>query len=417
MKPVATYSAPAADRAYRNRRGLTKQTVVLALFALSMITYVDRVCISAAKEPIASELHLSESAMGMVFGAFALGYALAQIPGGWLADRMGPRLALALVVSVWSALTAFTGAAWNLFSLVCIRFVFGISEAGAFPGSARAICNWLPSGERGRANGVLFSGSRLGGALSFPLLAFMLMRWHWRASFWILGGLGGAWAVFWFLWFRDRPENSPPVTEAHASGLSLADIFGSAPMMVAMVQYFCSNFTFFIGLSWMLPYLKSQFHLADGQAALFAMAPLLAGTVSQWISGWLVDALYRSRFRAWSRRLPAIFGFTISVVGLLLLTKAATAGMAAGCFTLAVFGSDMTVSPGWVFCADIAGKNAGSVSGGMNMIGNLGSFVSANAFPVLAAATGSASAYFLVAAVLNSIGILCWLGMRTPEAA
>jgi len=91
--------------------------------------------------------------------------------------------------------------------------------------------------------------------------------------------------------------------------------------------------------------------------------------------------------------------------------------MAAGCFTLAVFGSDMTVSPGWVFCADIAGKNAGSVSGGMNMIGNLGSFVSANAFPVLAAATGSASAYFLVAAVLNSIGILCWLRMRTPEAA
>src|SRR5215471_12562850 len=123
MKPVATSSAPAAERTPANRRGLTKQTVVLALFALSMITYVDRVCISAAKEPIASELHLSESAMGLVFGAFALGYALAQIPCGWLADRMGPRLALALVVSAWSFLTALTGAAWNLVSLVCIRFV------------------------------------------------------------------------------------------------------------------------------------------------------------------------------------------------------------------------------------------------------------------------------------------------------
>ena len=116
--------------------------------ALSMITYVDRVCISTAKDAIASEMHLSEQAMGLVFSAFALGYALAQIPCGWVADRLGPRVALTLVVTLWSAFTAFTGAAWSLISLVSIRFLFGVSEAGAFPGSARAICNWLPSGER-----------------------------------------------------------------------------------------------------------------------------------------------------------------------------------------------------------------------------------------------------------------------------
>src|SRR3954466_2764856 len=126
--------------------------VVFALFLLSMITYIDRVCISTAKDPIASELGLSDSAMGMVFSAFALGYALAQIPAGWFADKAGPRTALAVVVAVWSGLTALTGTARSLASLVAIRFLFGVGEAGAFPGSARAICNWLPVGERGRAN-------------------------------------------------------------------------------------------------------------------------------------------------------------------------------------------------------------------------------------------------------------------------
>ncbi len=398
----------------KERQKLKKYTVVLTLFALSMITYVDRVCISAAKDPISAEMHLSDTAMGLVFSAFALGYALAQIPCGWLADRLGPRLVLTFVVTLWSAMTALTGAAWNLASLVIIRFLFGISEAGAYPGGARAICNWLPFGERGRANGILFSGSRLGGAVSFPLLAWMLTRWKWRTSFWILGGFGLVWALFWLLWFRDHPEGTANEDPAPSqAGIGLADIFRSIPMSLAMLQYFASNFTFFIGLSWMLPYLKRQFHLADGEAVALAMAPLLAGTLSQWMAGWLVDLLYRSRYRAWSRRIPAILGFGISTIGLLALTQAATPMAAAVCFTLAVFGSDMTVSPSWVFCADMAGKNAGSVSGAMNMVGNLGSFVSANAFPVLAAATGSGAAYFFCAAALNVLGIFCWLTMRS----
>jgi ACS family glucarate transporter-like MFS transporter len=299
-------------------------------------------------------------------------------------------------------------------SLVAIRFLFGISEAGAYPGGARAICNWLPSGERGRANGILFSGSRLGGAISFPLLAWMLTRWHWRPSFWILGGLGLLWALFWLLWFRDYPAGTSPKDQVSSqSDIRLRDVLRSMPMSLAMLQYFASNFTFFIGLSWMLPYLKRQFHLADSEAAAFAMAPLLAGTLSQWVAGWLVDVLYRSRYRVWSRRIPAILGFGISTAGLLALTQSRTPMAAAACFTLAVFGSDMTVSPSWVFCADSAGKNAGSVSGAMNMVGNLGSFVSANAFPFLAAATGSATAYFFCAAAFNVLGISCWFAMRS----
>jgi ACS family glucarate transporter-like MFS transporter len=388
--------------------------VVFALFVLSMITYIDRVCISAAKEPIAAELSLSDSAMGLVFSAFALGYALAQIPSGWFADKMGPRLALTVVVGAWSALTALTGAAWSLASLVAIRFLFGIGEAGAFPGSARAFCNWLPAGERGRATGIMFSGSRLGAAFAFPLLAWMLARWQWKVSFLLLGAAGAAWAVVWLLWFRDHPTVPLPAEDVSGGRpIGLGEVFRSPRMVLAMVQYFASNFTFFLCLSWMLPYLKKTYRLGDGEAAAYAMAPLLLGATSQWAAGWLVDRLYRSPWRTWSRRIPGMLGFALAAAGVLALTRVSTPGLAVLCFTLAAFGADMTISPSWVYCADIAGKNAGSVSGAMNMLGNIGSFVSANAFPFLQGWTGSASTYFFAAAALNLAGLGCWFRMRS----
>jgi ACS family glucarate transporter-like MFS transporter len=393
-----------------------RYAVVFVLFILAMITFIDRVCISAAKEPIASELHLSDAEMGLVFSTFALGYAAAQIPAGWMADKAGPRLALTVVVGFWSVLTALTGAARSLASLVAIRLVFGMAEAGAFPGSARAICNWLPTGERGRANGILFSGSRIGAALSFPLLTWMLTGWPWRTSFLILGALGLIWAIFWLLWFRDwpakpLPELTLPLEAVGGGGLS--KILRSKPMIFAMAQYFAGNFTFFICLSWMLPYLKKQYHLADAQAATYAMAPLLVGATSQWFAGWMVDRIYRSRFRVWSRRLPGIIGFALAAAGMVAVTGANSPGVAVACITFAVFGADMTISPSWVFCADIAGKDTGRVSGAMNMLGNVGSFASANAFPYLQRLTGGTSAYFLTAAVFNVIAIACWFNMRS----
>ena len=390
--------------------------VVFALFLLSMITYIDRVCIATAKDPVARDLSLSDGAMGMVFGAFALGYALAQIPSGWFADRFGPRLALAVVVTAWSALTALTGAAWSLASLVTIRFLFGVGEAGAFPGSARAICNWLPAGERGRANGVLFSGSRLGAAVSFPLLAWMLTEWHWRSAFLILGSLGVAWAAVWLLWFRDHPSPPLPVDKgAGAPSIPLRDVFRSPKIALAMLQYFASNFTFFLCLSWMLPYLKKQYHLSDAEAASYAMAPLLLGATSQWVTGWLVDLLYHSPWRSWSRRIPGMLGFALAAGAVLAVTRATTPLTAVLCFTVAAFGADMTISPSWVYCADVAGRSAGGVSGSMNMLGNFGSFASANAFPYLQGLTGSASAYFFTAGALNLLGLWRWFHMRSVE--
>lgn len=389
---------------------MARYLLVAGLFILSLITYIDRAAISGAKDLMSAELGLSDQAMGAVFSAFALGYAIAQVPSGWLADRIGPRATLSLIVVAWSVLTWLTGAISNFSVLLAIRFLFGAAEAGAFPGAARAFHNWLPPSEHGRANGIMFAGSRLGAAGAFPLMAWLLGEFGWRSAFYVLALPGLVWVVGWWLLFRDRPA-APPAIEQPKSK-SFAGVMGSRVMALAMVQYFATNFTTFLTLSWMNPYLKQQFQLSAADAAWYSMWPLMFGAGSQWITGTLIDRLYQSRWKAWSRAFPAILGFVMSGTGMIWLAMAGTPQTAVAAFVLAAFGADMTISPGWAFCLDIGGKNSGAVSGAMNMAGNFGSFVSANAFPFLFGVTGGIGAYCGLTAAMSVISILCWLGMR-----
>ena len=387
--------------------------VVAALFVVSLITYIDRAAISSAKGAVSADLGLSDDSMGAVFSAFALGYALAQVPAGWLADRFGPRLTLAAVVALWSLFTAATGMTHTLVALLGIRFLFGVAEAGAFPGAARAFHNWLPVGERGRANGIIFAGARLGAALAFPVMAWLLTVWNWRIAFYLLAIPGLLWALGWSVSFRNHPRR--PVSGEpgdSAPQLPLGAVLRMRGILLALAQYFCSNFTSFMALSWMNPYLRETFRLNPAEAASYSMAPFLCGAVSQWATGTVVDRLYRSRFRAWSRRLPPIIGFAVAATGIFLVPLMSSPFAAAACFTLATFGAEMTISPSWVYCMDLAGRSSGAVTGTMNMIGNLGSFVSANAFPLLRGWTGAPAAYFFAAAGFNVLGLLCWTRMR-----
>jgi len=395
----------------KERFDVARTILLLLLFLLSWILYLDRAAISTAKDLISRDLDLSNDAMGVVFGSFALAYALGQIPAGWFADRYGPRWTLTIVVAAWSAFTALTGLAPEFASLVVIRFLFGLAEAGAFPASARAFYTWLPPELHGRANGIIFSGSRLGAALSFPILAGLLDGFGWRVAFYALGLPGLLWAVVWFAWFRDKP--APP---AAVEDRPLREIFRSRAMLQVMGQYFASNFTFFLCLSWMLPYLMERYQLSREVASWYSMTILLVGATAQWISGFLTDWLFKIAPK-WSRRGPASAGFVLAASALALLTQADSAGMAVALFTLATFGTEMTISPSWAYCIDIGGGKSGSVSGAMNMVGNLGAFVSASAFPALAGWNGGdAGFYFLLAASLNLTSAFLWLRMPTARA-
>lgn len=407
--------------------------LVVGTFLLMVLLYVDRACISVAKGPITEDLHFTDKQMAWVFAMFSLGYALFQTPGGMLADRFGPRRVLAGVVAFWSIFTGLTGAAFNLVSMLVVRFLFGVGEAGAFPGTARAVFSWVPMKERGLLQGINFSGSRLGAAFALPVVAWMIGAFGWRESFVILALVGFAWAAFWYWWFRDEPAEQKGISQSeldyiHANRqqaqksydadakLPIARLFQSKNLWLAMVQYFCSNFTFFFCLTWLPSYLKSAYSLSTADAAFYAMFPLLAGAAGNWFSGWWIDRIYRRGHWELSRKLPAATGFAFAAVGLVVAVHMDTVQLATAFLAVAIFGADMTLSPSWSFCIDIGRKHAGAVSGTMNMAGNLGAFLTSLAFPYLQDYFGGSNApFFYVGAGLNLLAIALWTFARPSK--
>jgi ACS family glucarate transporter-like MFS transporter len=399
---------------------------------------MDRACISSAAGAMQKELNIDNIMMGHIFGIFAIGYALFQIPSGWLADVLGPRRVLAWVVSLWSVFTILTGAAFNAVSLLAIRFLFGVGEAGAFPGATRALYNWVPAKERGIAQGLFHSGARVGAAISLFLMPFLILFVGWRVTFVINGIIGVAWVTMWLKWFRNDPKDHSGVNSAELSYIRdgrtaesassrkvpFAVIVTSGNMLLAMFQYIASNITFFISFTWLQPYMTTQW---GPEAGIYAPIPLIFGMFAHWISGALVTFLYGKGYHVGSRRIPAATGFVIGALGLMLTTQAGAAGplLFVLCFSIAVFGVELTLSPSWSFCMDIGGESSGAVSGAMNMLGNLGSAFSAIVFPrfvahvtlpYFAETTGTANSFFVFAAVINVLAAVAWLFMNPKKA-
>jgi ACS family glucarate transporter-like MFS transporter len=424
------------DNDARKSRG--RYWLIGLLFFHTVNTYMDRACISSASITIQKELNIDDQMMGHIFGIFAIGYALFQIPFGWLADVLGPRRVLAWIVSFWSVFTLLTGAAFNAVSLLVIRFLFGIGEAGAFPGATRALYDWVPAKERGIAQGLFHSGARVGAAISLFLMPFLITLVGWRLTFGVNAIIGIVWVAVWLTWFRNNPKDHRWVNAAELSHIRaglpeesvssakvpFAVVVTSGNMLLAMFQYIASNVTFFISFTWLQPYMTKQWGPGAG---LYAPIPLIFGMFAHWTSGIVVTLLHGKGYPVGSRRIPAVTGFAIGALGLMLTTQAGGAGPLAFvlCFSIAVFGVEMTLSPSWSFCMDIGGESSGAVSGAMNMLGNLGSAFSAIVFPYFVASvtlpffaeqTGTANSFFVFAAALNVLAAIAWLFMNPKKA-
>ena len=401
--------------------------MVAGTFLLSMLVYVDRIGISVAKEPMTDALQLSDKQFGWVLSMFALGYALFQTPLGILLDKIGPRRALAAVVSLWSLFTALTGAVTNFITLFFVRFFFGVGEAGAYPGISKAVYHWIPIRERGIVNGINFSGGRFGAAFALPLIVIVIDTLGWRSTFFALGILGILWALAWYFLFRDNPEEHPRVSAYEKeeimisrsklgvdvkSKFSVRSLFESRNMWLAMGQYFASNFTFFFCLTWLFPHVKEQFMLDNLEAGFYSSLPLIAGAFGNMFSGWLVDTIYKKGSFRWSRVIPAVIGFGLASVGLIASLYSSEITTSIFFLSIAIFGADMTISPSWTLCNDIGKRHSGAVSGTMNMAGNIGSFITALAFPYLRDWTGSVTPFFIIGAVLNILAIIMWIKIK-----
>jgi sugar phosphate permease len=406
--------------------------VILALIVLAyMITYMDRVNIASAVPVIQKDLGFSLVTVGWIFSSFRWGYALFQIPGGWLGDRIGPRRALALIVVWWSLFTSFTALAWNSLSMGLCRFLFGMGEAGAFPIATRSLSRWLLPAERGSAQGLTHAASRFGAALTPGLVVLMMINFGWRAPFFVFGFIGVAWSAVWYWYYRDDPAGHARVNAEERRLLEAA--LGSArPQRVGQVPwrailrnqtvwalsltYFCYGYSIDVYLDWFPKYLNSYRGFNLKEMGIFATPPLLAGAVGDLLGGWLSDQCAR-RFGNLkiARRGIAMLGFGIAAIAILPATFTANSAASVWYSCVAVFGLELTVGVSWAIPLDIGGDYAGSIASVMNTFGNLGSAISPALLAYLVRLYGW-NVPFLVSALLCAIGLLLCLGIDATRS-
>lgn len=405
--------------------------VLVFAVTLAVITYVDRVAISWAAPDIQRDLGLGSDQMGLVLGAFALAYALFEIPGGFLGDWIGPRKVLLRVVLWWSFFTAATGWARNLTSLILTRFLFGAGEAGCFPNLTKIFSAWLPEREKVRAQGIVWMAARWGGAFA-PLLVSRLMEHvSWRSAFEIFGLIGPVWAIAFYLWFRDNPMDHPSLNGAERKLLEASSklsaghaavpwlrMLSSGRVWLLCWQYFCLSYGWYFYITWLPTYLRNGRGLAIQSTALLSVLPLFLGGLANPISVFLAERLNRRiRNVSRTRSLLSCCGFAGACACLILSTRVADARLAVLTIAMASFFGDMAMPHAWSATMDLGGKFAGTLSGAMNTWGNIGGAMSPVVIGYVLKWTGNNwNLTFYLAAAVYGAGILCWyfLDSTTP---
>jgi len=409
--------------------------ILLLISVMYLITYLDRVNISTAAPLISKEYGFDNITMGYIFSAFVWAYALFQVPGGWLSDRFGARGVLSAVVGYWSIMTAATAGAFSATSFIAVRFLFGIGEAGAFPGATRAMQLWYPRRERGLVQGVTHSASRAGAAIAPPLVLLIMVNLGWRWAFFICGAIGLAWSVWWSLSYRNLPEEHhlvnpeeleairgrdetgairPPPMEKQTK-VPWSTLLRSPNMWAIMLAYFTYVYCLWIFLSWLTKYLIDVRHFTLLKGGLLASLPLWAGVVGDTVGGlatdWLLKITGSARI---GRRVVAITGLLGCAVFIVPAALAADPYAAVFCLTAAMFFLECTIGPSWAVPMDTGGKYSGTVSGMMNMAGNFGGAISPIVFGYLAEG-GNWEAPFIVAAGLLVAGSAVWAFWLDPD--
>lgn len=399
--------------------------VVGLLALLSVITYLDRVCIAVAGPRMQDSLHISPQAWGWVTSVFFLSYSAFEIPTGALGDRIGPRRVLTRIVLWWSAFTSLTGVASNYAWLILVRFCFGMGEAGAYPNASTVIGRWVPSESRARAWGLVWMTSQIGAAIS-PLLVIPIQaRYGWRASFYLFGVLGMIWAAVWYAWFRDWPDEKAgiSVTELHEiagspHGASAErNVHAGMPWRRALhdVQFWriaaigvCYVYVLAFFQSWLQTYLVRGRGYSEA-ALLLSSLPYVIGGLANGIGGLTSDRLVRHYGLKTGRRAVGVFGLGFAAI-FMTATIATPSGAWALIFLSLAYAGILAQQPNLcAVCLDTGKKHAGTVFGFMNTAANAASAVSSVAFGYLATYFGSYNAPFIPMVLMLCAGAWLWL--------
>lgn len=393
---------------YRNR-------VLGLLFLLSAITFLDRVCISVAGPRMQADLGITPQMWGWVMGVFTLSYSLFEIPSGALGDRFGPRRMLTRIVLWWSVFTTITGLIGGFRSLLAVRFLFGMGEAGAYPNSSAAVARWFPVTERARAHGIIWMAGLLGAGLTPMLVVPIQMRYGWRATFLCFGGLGVVWAAVWYWWFRDKPAEKAGISEAELEEIGAAAGRTHVPLpwrrvlrtrnfwtLMAAYHCYCWGSNFY--LTWLHTYLQRGRQMTESEMAVVSIFPFFLGAFTNLTAGWLSDVLVRRHGLRTGRRVVGSLGLAAGGVFLMAAVASPSNRLACVFLTLA-YGSMICMLPcAWAICLDIGQQCAGTLTGAMNTAGQLGSLISTVAYGYMVAYSGSYSTPLMPLAVALVVG-------------
>jgi MFS transporter, ACS family, glucarate transporter len=408
--------------------------ILTLLFLISVVTYIDRVNISVTARQMMPAYGLTDQEMGWVFSAFVIGYALFQIPGGWLADRWGVRVVLTAALIWWSicttltaviAITPLAGLVGIIAALALVRFFLGMGEAVALPAFNRAVTNWFPADTRGFGIGVAIGGIGLGSAMTPPVAAWVMVNWRWQTVFYLASLIGIAMGFLWWLLSRNHPHEHPWVNAGEQALLrrdpTAATIavpwrtFMRTPTVWWLViSYSCLGYVAYVYLSWFYLYLVNVREFGVLQGGFYASAPFLAMLVFCPLGGWVTDRL-ATRYGITTGR--AVTGITGMVLAGCTIALGGVVDSPYLAITSLSFGAGwlyFTVGAYWASTTDLSKTHAGTLSGIMNTGANIGGAISPTLTPWLAHQWGWPVS-LCVAALLAIVGGLIWLCIKPGD--
>jgi len=385
----------------------TRWYVMGCITLVTILNYLDRLNFSIAGKYIQDELSLSTQTMGWVFSSFLLGYALCQVPGGWAGDKYGPRDVLTVAILLWSIFTALTGLAPALpivrllgvvGSLMVVRFFVGVGEAANSPNGNKIVSSWMGTQHRGFGSSFTILGIGLGGAMTPPVIAWVMQRWGWRSSFYLSGFLGLFIALLWQWYVTDKPEEHAGVNEAELKIIRAGrterptvatrsqkeiwrTMLSNRSVWGLILGYFCQGYPIYFYHTWFFIYLVRERHLSISHAGIGGAMPYIGIAALAPVGGWFSDLAVRRFGRRQGRRLAVWIGMFTSGILLWSGSHVSSKGTAILMLALGAGFNMFAASTFWAACIDLTEEYTGSLSGLMNTFGNLGGWLS----PILTA--------------------------------
>ncbi|MFL9900837.1 MFS transporter [Paraburkholderia fungorum] len=408
-------------------------TMIALCFFASTINYIDRANLAVAAPFIQRELHLTPTTMSFVLSAFFWTYAAMQIPFGWLADRIGPRITMAVSVVWWSAFTMVTGMMRSVPGLMTARLLLGAGEAGAYPACTKVVSLWFSRGERGIASGIFTSGVEVGSALSLPIVAWVIAVFGWKWSFLVTGTFGFVWVIAWIVLYRD-PDQHPRVSaeqyralqiargdtsyrDAHAQAAPWASVLRHRAVLGMTLGFFCMNFVKYFFITWFPSYLMNARGFSLAQLGTLGMMPALCAIPGSWLGGATSDALFR---RGWSmtaaRKTCLVSGMLLSSC-ITLCAFADSRAIAIGLFSLTYLSLSFVSANAWSLPADVAPspRHVATISAIQNTASNIAGILTSTFTGIMLTVThGSFAIPLLTAGAFCVIGACSYLFIVGP---